>query len=275
MHPPPSRPHPRSGGGGTPSVPRKILFIKTFVFIILFSSFSNAASAADLIVTKIISGDELILSDGRDVKLEGIKAPGADRPEFEKQARDLLHKLTQDSAIILGDVTTDRYGRSSAQIYALPKDGKKLWLQGEMLQAGMTFVYPPTGNETNLAEMQKAETTAYQAKRGIWADAAYADLPAGNPDDIPYGQFAFVSGKVIKAERVKNKFYLNFGDDWHTDFTVQIAAHDMHFFKKADIDPADYAGKTIRVRGWVIRDFGPMITVTHPTQIELLTIHQD
>ena len=84
------------------------------------------------------------------------------------------------------------------------------------------------------------------------------------------GTFAFVAGKVLKAERIKNTLHLNFGDDWRTDFTVTIAARDMHRFKKAGIDPLDYDKQNIRVRGWVKSDHGPMIVVTDPSQIETL-----
>lgn len=228
------------------------------------------ALAADTpTIKQIISGDEFILNDGPSVKLEGVKAPDQRTPELEKQSRDTLQTLTQNGTIMLAAGTLDRYGRISTQAYVLQKDGKKIWLQGEMLKAGMVFMYPPTGQENNLAEMQKAESQAHRAKHGMWNDPTYADVPADKASEH-YGSFGLVSGKVLKAERVKNKFYLNFGGDWRTDFTVAIAAHDLKNFRKAETDPADYAGKNIRVRGWIIRDFGPMITVTNPAQIEIL-----
>lgn len=217
--------------------------------------------------TTILSGDTFTLDDERTVRLEGIKAPGKETPELAQQAHDLLQNMTKNGTIDFEGVV-DRYDRSNAQIYVQTTNNKKIWLQGELLKAGLAFIYPPTGFETNLADMQRLEETARHEQHGIWADPHYADLPADKPKNISYGQFAFVSGKVLKAERVKDKFYLNFGDDWHDDFTIAIAAHDLKNFRKADIDPTTYAGKIIRVRGWVIRDFGPMIMVTHPAQIE-------
>jgi micrococcal nuclease len=244
--------------------------IPYLVFVLLFACFNTwPALANDISIARVTSGDTFVLNDNRIVRLEGIKAPGQDKPELAQQSQELLQNLTKTGAVVF-DGVIDRYGRSNAQIYVQTPDGKKTWLQGEMLKAGLAFLYPPTGNEANLADMEAAEAAARQDKRGIWADAVYADLPADQPDNIPYGQFVFVSGKVVKAERVKNKFYLNFGDDWHTDFAIAIAAHDLKNFRKANIDPASYQGKTVRVRGWVIRDFGPMMTVTHPAQIEVL-----
>ena len=228
-------------------------------------------AAAPLTAAKIVSGDELQLSDGRPVKFETVKLEGVKAPASGKladQARENLEKLAGGKVLSLENGPTDRYGRTVAQIYA--GEGKeRIWLEGEQLKAGMAFVYPPTGAEQNLSDMLKAESAARAAKRGIWADPFYADLD-GNKGSVTYGRFAFVRGNVVKAERVKNKFYLNFGPDWRKDFTVAIAAHDLHAWKKAKIDPESYAGKNVRVRGWVKRDFGPMIMVTSPDQIELL-----
>lgn len=207
------------------------------------------------------SGDRIQLKDGRIVRLLGIKAEG-------HESQNVLQSLIADKDVQLESVGTDRYGRIAADVYIQSPGGKKTWLQGELLRQGLAFVYPPTGSEPHLEELLQAERSARTARRGLWNDPDYAGLPADKPYAIAYGRYSFVQGKVLKAERIKDKVYLNFGPDWHTDFTVAIAAHDLHLFRKQDIDPLDYEGKTIRVRGWVKRSFGPMITVTHPAQIE-------
>ena len=196
------------------------------------------------------------------VRLLGVKS-GND------QAREQLQALIAHQKLLLESSGRDRYRRIAADVYLQPDKGDKIWLQGELLKTGAVFVYPPTGSEPHLADLLKFEREARQAKRGLWNDPAYADKPAAKPT-MGYGHFAFVSGKVVKAERIKNMVYLNFGEDWHDDFTIAIAAHDLQVFRDAAIDPLTYEGKTIRVRGWIKRNFGPMITVTHPAQIELL-----
>lgn len=226
--------------------------------LILLCVLPHLASAAEA-----LSGDTIRLDDNRILRLQGIKAAG-------DSARDTLQSLIAGKKLGMEGATPDRYGRIAADVYALTDKGEKIWLQAELLGRGLAFIYPPTGGEPHLADLFQAEKDARAAHKSIWGDAGYADLPADKPNAIRYGRFAFVSGKVVKAERVKNKFYLNFGDDWKKDFTVSIAAHDLHVFRKAGIEPESYAGKTVRVRGWVIRDFGPMMTVTHPAQIEVL-----
>ena len=210
-----------------------------------------------------VTGDTIKMDDGRIVRLLGIKSEA-------ETAKPALQSLIDHQDVILESANTDRYGRIAADVYVTSAKNGKIWLQGELLKQGLAFVFPPTGSEPHLDELLKLEQGARKRKLGLWSNQAYADLPADKPDAIAYGHFAFVRGKVVKVERIKNILYLNFGADWHTDFTIVIAAHDLRLFKRAGIDPLDYQGKSVRVRGWVKRTFGPMISVTHPAQIEML-----
>ncbi len=227
-------------------------------FLIVLVVLAPVAFAAEA-----ISGDDIRLDDGSIAHLRGVKA-------VFPNAKTDLQNLIDRKNLTLDNSVTDRYGRTSADIYAVAEDGTKSWLQGVVLSDGNAFVYPPLGDEPRLADLFKAEHQARQDKKGLWADSSYADLAADKPDDILYGHYAFVAGTVAKAERIKNKFYLNFGADWRDDFTIAIATHDLTHFRRAKIDPASYQGKKVRVRGWVKRDFGPMITVNDPAQIEVL-----
>lgn len=233
-------------------------FLSVLLTILVLTS--PALADDRLLATKIISGDEIALSDGTTLKLTSIKAPG-------DKAKERLQAFTTNAELILENTSTDRYGRKLADAYVVT--GKKdIWLQGEMVKTGLAFVYSPLGDEPYLDELMVLEKTARAAKRGLWADPAYADLtPEGA--EKHYGQFAFVSGKILNAVKVKGKTYLNFGPDWRTDFTVMVAGRDARKFKKAKIDLLDSKDKTIRVRGWIKREFGPMIVVTDPTQIEI------
>ncbi len=222
---------------------------------LLFFCFSALADDG----AKAISGDEIALADGRTLHLAGITAPNA---------KGALQSLIDNRTLAFEAGDADRYGRIPAQVYAQDAKGK-IWLQGELLRQGLAFVYPPAGDEPRLGEMRTLEKKARAMKKGIWADPAYADIPAEKAGKF-YGRFAFVGGRVVDAAREKNMVYLNFGADWHTDFTIAIAAHDLRAFARANIDPLTLKGKTIRVRGWIKKNFGPMITVTDPGQIEVL-----
>lgn len=213
-------------------------------------------------VTRIISGDSFALSGGDTVRLEGIKAP--DEDNLKESSRQTLEKAVGNSGVTLKNSTTDRYGRVSAQAFAGDAS-----LQEIMVKSGQAFVYPPLGTEPDLPNLLKLEASARKASLGIWSDAAYDDI---TPDSAikHAGQFAFVRGTVEIAERVKNKVYLNFGADWHTAFTVEIAARNLRAFKKAGIDPLELKGKTVRVRGLVQRTTKAIIEITDPSQMEIL-----
>ena len=234
------------------------IFRAGLVFIMALGGSYHAAHAEDALTTmRIISGDEIALSDGRTLRLAGIKA---DMPE----AKSFLETNVTGRAVALQDATQDRYGRTVATVYV---EGQNQSLQDEMLSDGLAFVYPALGNEPQLDAMLQSERAARQTGRGYWA--THSDTPSDDAGKL-YGKYAFVTGAIVKAERVKDKLYLNFGPDWHTAFTVMVAAHDLRAFKNAGIDLPTWEGKKVRVRGWIKRDFGPRVTVTDPHQIELV-----
>ncbi len=233
--------------------------------LLLLALFLNhgAWAAEGLPVARIDAGDRLTLADGRVIRLEGIKAP--DEKDLAESARRALEDLIGGQGVTLGLVAADRYGRLAGEAYAA--SGERL--QDALTRAGWAFVYPPLGTETGLLTLLRLEREARTARRGLWAAAAYADIAPENAG-AALGRFAFVRGTVTEAARIKNKVYLNFGPDWRTDFTVEIAARDVRLFTKAGRDPLTLKDKTVRVRGLVQSLFGPKIIVTHPAQVEVV-----
>jgi endonuclease YncB( thermonuclease family) len=225
----------------------------------------DAASEA----SAAISGEDILLKDGRVLHLEGIAQPFVQSADWRAKARQGLSDLAVGHALELDDLSTDRYGRLVALAYVTDNTGRKIWLQDEMLRRGLAFVYPPNGTEARIDDMRAAEKAARLAHAGIWSDSDYADVAADRVWQR-YGQFAFVGGVVLDAARFKNMVYIHFGPDWRSDFTIAIAAHDLRAFRAAHIDPLALQGRALRTRGWVKRDYGPMIAVTDPGQIDFL-----
>jgi hypothetical protein len=108
---------------------------------------------------------------------------------------------------------------------------------------------------------------------GLWADSRYAVIPADEIAESPtshLGRFGIVEGRVVSVAERSNWSFVNFGADWHTDFTIAVAAGDRKALRGGGIDLAALKGAKVRVRGW-IRDWnGPLIEVTHAEQIERL-----
>jgi hypothetical protein len=84
--------------------------------------------------------------------------------------------------------------------------------------------------------------------------------------------FQIVEGRVEDVAESRGRIYLNFGEDWRTDFTATVAPSDRDSFSGSGIQLPDLEGRAIRVRGWLERRNGPMIDVTHPEQIELVGV---
>ena len=120
------------------------------------------ASDVPLTAAKVLSGEELALSDGQTIRLEGIKSPFPETKDLADQAKTALENLVTGKTIALDHVSTDRYGRTSAQIFVAEANKPPIHIQSALLQAGVAFVYPPTGFEAHLDEIEDTYTALYR-----------------------------------------------------------------------------------------------------------------
>ncbi len=233
------------------------------------------AAGAPGVVTEIVDGDTLNLEDGRIVRLVGLQAPKLplDRPGFRAwpladEARDRLAALALGRRVGLryGGRRQDRHGRELAH---LVREADGLWLQRALLAEGFARVYSFRDNRALLAELLAVERQARAARRGIWRHPYYA---VRRDTETPQfaGSFQLVEGRVRAVALVRGRAYLNFGDDWRSDFTIAIAPRDVRLFEQAGQPPAAYEGRSVRVRGWLKTHNGVLVTATHPEQIEVL-----
>jgi len=230
-------------------------------------------------VVEVIDGDTLRLDDGRQVRLVVIQSPklplgraGFETWPLAADSKAALSELTLGRQVGLGygGRRVDRHDRALAHLYLLEDDGEAgLWVQGALLEAGMARVCSFADNRSLVAEMLAHERQARAGRRGIWADRFYA---VRRPERVAghVGSFQLVEGNVLKAAKVKGRIYLNFGEDWKSDFTVTLAPAVRRVFEAEGIDPLGYGGKRVRVRGWIKSFNGPMIEASHPEQIEVI-----
>lgn len=64
--------------------------------------------------------------------------------------------------------------------------------------------------------------------------------------------------------------YLNFAEDWQRDFTARIRRDALKLAGTPAKALDRLTGQTVRIRGWIERRGGPLITVWRLEQIELL-----
>ena len=220
-------------------------------------------------VVRVEVNGVLVLDDGRAAVLEGIRLPGgaADHaPQFlAAQALNALSDLAGNKLVTLAlrEPKEDRYGRLRAQAFV-----NGTWVQLALLRQGLARAAPSPARGECTDKFDAAEDAARAARLGLWAAGAYAVRTPDTISDADLGTFQIVQGTVRNASVKGGRAYLNFGADWRTDFTVTIAPDDMARFRGANIDPRDYAGKTVRVRGFVDRLNGPEIEAASPAAIE-------
>jgi len=221
-------------------------------------------------VIRVDSNDALVLRDGRVAALEGIRLPKGRQDHASddamRQAQSTLSDLVSGkfATLAVPAPKQDRHGRLRAQVGVSGE-----WVQEALLREGLARVSLLPTHSQCAKEMYAAEAAARDAKRGLWALPDYA---VRSPENLKRdrGTFQIVEGKVESAVVKGGRAYLNFSGDWKNDFTVTIAPDDMKTFRKRHVNPRDYAGKTIRVRGIVDWYRGPEIELMGPESIEVL-----
>lgn len=230
-------------------------------------------------VARVIDGETVALDDGSELRLIGALAPrardsgaaaGAWPPELEtiKVLSDLV--LGRSVKLAYGGRRTDRYGRQLGHLF-VEREGESVWVEGELLNQGLARAYGLPENFSCARELLANEHIARDNKQGLWALSLYRPKPAAMTSLLmaERSTFQVVEGKVKTVARTKSATYLNFGDDWKTDFTIRIGkpvlAANPIWAQTLD----GLAGKEIGVRGWIERRNGPFIDVTDPGQIEI------
>jgi endonuclease YncB( thermonuclease family) len=230
-------------------------------------------------ITEIVDGDTVFFDNGLQIRLIGMQAPklplgrdGFDTWPLADEARDYLSDLTLGQRAVLryGGERIDRNGRSLGHLFL--EDGD-VWLQAELIGAGMGRVYSFADNRKCLGELLAAEARARAEGIGVWSDDYYAIRNAQNPAALlPLeGHYELVEGRVLEAGQANGRIYLNFGRLWREDFTLVIDPPAQSLFEDAGIDLLGLGGALIRARGWIEIADGPRIAVTHPEQLEFLS----
>jgi hypothetical protein len=142
-------------------------------------------------------------------------------------------------------------------------------VQGALLRQGLARVAGTADNRAGLAEMLVLERQARRYRRGLWADPAYAIVPAAEAGRHA-GSFALVSGTVAHVVSNASGILLVFGADQHNGFVLAFAPDVVKLSRASGLDPAALAGKTVQTRGYIDGTRRPTIAIAFPEQIEIL-----
>jgi len=242
--------------------------IRVAVAVLLLGVAAHAADDHGS-VSRALSGGILQLGDGREVRLAGIRVPGAAGPapsDAALKAQAALAALIDGHEVRFQPARQerDRYARVVAQVWR--DDG--LWLQGALLEQGLVQLQTRPGEIARAAEMALREDAAREARAGVWGDPRFAVRSAEQAGDL-VGGFGIVRGRVVRAAATRSYVYLNFGADWRSDFTLRVANTLARSLKKAGLDLEALAGKEVEVRGYVLEAGGPLIELSHREQIRI------
>jgi endonuclease YncB( thermonuclease family) len=238
----------------------------------LAADLPDCAGGVEVAAARIVRTEQngvLVMSDGRAVHLEGIRLPNArgDRAPamIQVQALGALSQLANDNTLVLTAVEPkeDRYDRIRAQAFSGPD-----WIQTALLKRGLARVSVAPDRIECAATLYDAEGQARAAHLGLWSVPAYAiRTPQNVAGDV--GTFQIVEGKVTGADILNGIMTLSFGIGLKGEFRVTISGDDMANFRMIGVNPKGYAGKTLRVRGVVQYDSGPVIEIANPIQVEV------
>jgi endonuclease YncB( thermonuclease family) len=231
-------------------------------------------------VTDVSDGETVTLDNGRELRLIGALAPraidvGAEPGAWpaEIAATAELRALLVGKSIELGfgGERGDRYGRLQAHAFIREGDGRR-WVQGHLLEQGLARAYVVPGNRACEEPLLAAERVAREARRGLWADAAYAIKAASRPAELARyrSTFQVVEGTIAGAAQVRGAIYLNFGTDWRRSFSASLRRNDRSLLGAYAGDPKAMAGKQVRVRGWLEPRAAPAIDLSKGGSIELI-----
>jgi hypothetical protein len=233
-------------------------------------SCAGPVEAHDVVVVRVERNGDLVLADGRAVRLEGLLLPAGRRDHapayLAEEALSVLGGLASGRSVTLSVFVPkeDRYGRIRAQV----STGAE-WLQDTMLRRGLARVSIAPERRECASELYAAEDAARTAHAGIWKTGFY-DVRAPEALAGTVGTFQIVEGNVISARIRNGRAYLDFGSDWRRDFKVMIAPDDLRRFRDAGVDPRTYEGLRLRVRGFVDGLGGPEIEAASPAAIEVI-----
>ena len=160
-------------------------------------------------VVRLLDGDTFVLDGGQVVRLVGLEAPsfgrdGAPDQPFAEASRRALETLVLGRQVQLfyPGMTRDRYGRALAQVVVTTESGRRLWVNGALLEAGTVrhraYADTAAGHDVHVALEAKARGRGL----GLWA------LPEARPLGFERmgeatGQFVVLVGTLTTASRTE------------------------------------------------------------------------
>jgi hypothetical protein len=229
-------------------------------------------------IAKIEPNLDIALGDGRVLTLVWLDPP-RDTLEHPRLAADAREKLAawpenREAAVRALADKPNRFGRMPARLFAAPLGAisGEIGVAEAILDASLARYRPHAAAHPCREQLLAAEAEARTAQIGLWADPAYAVLPASDQAAFatPRTGVVLVEGTPTSLGETATRFYLSFGARRGSDFAITLPKRGANGLEKAGIKVQDLVGRRLRVRGLLDATFGPQIELTDPDWLELL-----
>ncbi|MGE0706141.1 MAG: thermonuclease family protein [Hyphomicrobiaceae bacterium] len=240
-------------------------------------------------VAAVIDGDTFRLDDGVEVRLVGTLAPrpgdsGGEMPRHSwapaEAARAGLTALIAGRSVALAfaEARTDRYGRVLAHVFTKDEQGGDVWVQGRLVETGMTRAMALPDMAACIGELVSREKQARVANLGLWSHAAYQVRPADRPTELARYRHSYqlVRGVVERVRQTRGLAIVELASGERPP--APEGRGQRHAFKiiwkrriaetAGLVDINSLTGRNVLVRGWVDVMHGPEIEILTAGQLE-------
>jgi len=231
-------------------------------------------------IKAILKSDMIELDDDTRYRLENILIPPyEDQPAVDELKKEFLgkpvtvyafHPAKSDDAVNLP--------------YAHVVTTKGDWVQQDLISKGLAWVFCTETSPQTVAILKQAEEKARVDKEGFWKDPAYSIKSPQEVGDF-IDSYQIVEGQIsaVGSRPGSNFIDFIFARGKKRDFTIRFENTDV--FESFWDDPVtggkdkdglnQWAGRKVRVRGWVRNDHGPAIILTRKEQLDILKLHAE
>ena len=243
------------------------MFIREILFLVIVALpvFCFARGEAEMHkVIKVSDNGLLYLENGEVVELAEIIIS----KEFNKSAVNIIKEQAENKQvkIVYRSEEKNRYDRYLSYVYNADN-----LLQNILLERGLANYYPMVMYDHTDGDFLLAEATARDHKKGLWRRNVIISSVEAEQNIAKYrNKFKIVEGVVVDVKQVRDKLYLNFGQDWKTDFTTVIRKENLQNFPELDFE--SLIGKTVRVRGWMELYNGSAMEIYNAGHIQVLLL---
>jgi hypothetical protein len=229
------------------------------LFIIHFSNFAYA----NYVVKEVTSDGMIELKNSNKIKIRNIYIPN----KIRKNTVNYLSKMLNysGSEIEYNIKGRDIYGN----IYSDEVLYKNKNIITELLKKGFALKYSVENHKDVDGFID--EEYAMKNKLGLWSEDNKIFINKSELEENSWyyrNHFKVVEGEVVDVKVVNDKLYINFGDDWKSDFTVKVLKKNLKNFESLDF--LSLKGKTILVKGWIEFYNGPLMEIYNPSHIKVM-----